>query len=302
MDVAAVALRFRPDDAALGKAAPDRAYRTWCHRKRLFLNPLNDLSANAAGAADLLSLPDFVAPVLQPPVLTGFFNQLKQEFASARWQYYLGTTAEGPHFSDRELLLHDTLDYPAYGLAMEQVKTAFRTAYSLLDKIAYFVNHYFALGIAPHRVSFRSVWQQNDGRGTQPVRERFRTSENWPLRGLFWLSKDIFDEAQSASTEPDARSVHELRDHLEHRYVKVHLLMPDRTHEGACPDPFRDTLAYSVSRQSLDARTLRLLKTVRAALIYLALAMGREEERRGASRGKGPVLPIFLDRWHDGRP
>ena len=298
-DLETIAGQFEPDGYSLGRSADERAYRTWCLHNTLFLNPLNDLAAHTIGAQDVLTLPDLVTSLDEPPVVTGFFNQMKQEFVSARWEYYLGLQAHSPHFSDRSVLLYNTLDYPAYGLAVERVKSAYKYAYSLFDKIAFFLNHYLELGIKPSQVSFRSIWREKNGDPVHPVREAFWNSENWPLRGLFWLSKDLFDERQSVVTDPDARALHELRIHLEHRYVKVHEMLVGRTPHGARPDPFFDTLAYSISRRSLEERTLRLLKLVRGALIYLALAMHREEQRRHAARSEGLVMPMHLDPWRD---
>ena len=74
-------------------------------------------------------------------------------------------------------------------------------------------------------MSFRSIWREKNGDPIHPIRARFRQSENWLLRGLFWLSKDLFDERQKIVTDPDAQALHELRIHLEHRYVKVHETM-----------------------------------------------------------------------------
>jgi hypothetical protein len=86
-----------------------------------------------------------------------------------------------------------------------------------------------------------------------------------------------------------------LRIHLEHKYVKVHEMMIGDVSGGTRPDPFFDPLAYSITREPLASRTLRLLKLVRAALIYLALAMHREQRRRREVRGDGPVMPMHLE-------
>lgn len=299
-DLKTIEENFEPEGYSLGRSRDEQAYRRWCLKERLFLNSLNDLDVHTIAARDVLTLPDFVTSLDEPPVVTGFFNQMKQEFVSARWEFYLGVTANSPHFSDRDVLLYNTLDYPSYGLAVERVKSAYKYAYSLFDKIAFFLNHYLALGIKPTTVSFRSIWREKNGDPVHPIREVFRRSENWPLRGLFWLSKDLFDERQKVVTDPDAQALHELRIHLEHRYVKIHEMMLDPMPVGDRPDPFFDTLAYKISRQSLEGRTLRLLKLVRAALIYLSLAMHREEQRRRKERGEGLSIPIALDPWRDG--
>lgn len=290
---------FEPEGYPLGRSREERAYRAWCLKERLFLNPLNDLDSHTIAARDVLTLPEFVTSFNEPPVVTGFFNQMKQEFVSARWEFFLGATAHSSHFSDRDVLLYNTLDYPAYGLAVERVKSAFKYAYSLFDKMAFFLNHYLAIGIKPTSVSFRSIWREKNGDPIHPIRETFRQSENWPLRGLFWLSKDLFDEHQKVATDPDAQALHELRICLEHRYVKVHEMLVGPIPIGDKPDPFFDSLAYRISRQSLEERTLRLLKLVRAALIYLSLAMHCEEQHRRSARGPGLTIPMLLDPWRD---
>jgi hypothetical protein len=55
----------------------------------------------------------------EPPSLTGFFNEMKQEFASARWLLFEALHAGHVHFSDRCVALHNTLDYPSNALAVE---------------------------------------------------------------------------------------------------------------------------------------------------------------------------------------
>jgi hypothetical protein len=275
-----------------------QGYRRWCLQQTLFLNPLNDLGPHPIAARDVLSLPDFVAPVGEPPVLIGLFNQLKQEFVSARWLYFEGATADEVHPSDRDVLLYNTLDYPAFGLAVEKIKISFRMAYSLLDKVAYFLNHYLKLGIPDKKISFRTIWRTKDG---DSVREQFTASENWPFRGMYWLSKDLFEKDFQKVAEPGARQLSDLRNHLEHKYVKVHIMGPfNRSTDLAEPDLFFDTLAHSLSADDLQRRALHLLKLARSALIYLSLGMHKEEERRRAERGPGALTPPMpIDKLDD---
>lgn len=275
-DLDVIASNYQPNKYPLAEDSAERVYREWCLHEHLFLNPLNDLGPHSIAARDVLTLPSFVTALNEHPVVVGFFNQLKQEYVSARWLYFEGITADEPHLSDLEVLQYDTLDYTALGLGVEQVKLAFRMAYSLLDKIAYFLNHYLQLGIPEKRISFRHVWREKE---TGPVRPEFSSSENWPFRGLYWLSKDLFEADFKGVLEPDARALHELRNHLEHKYVKVHSMM-----EPVRPvDLFHDNLAHAVSRDDLEQRTLRILKLARSALIYLSLGMHVEEGRRQAS-------------------
>jgi HEPN superfamily protein len=109
---------------------------------------------------------------------------MKQEFVSARWMLYEGLHATRVHFSDRDVTLLNTLDYPTLGLPIEQVKAAYRIAYSLLDKIAYFLNDYAKLGMNARQVYFKTVWHEN-GDFRKGIRASLRDSKNLPLRGLF---------------------------------------------------------------------------------------------------------------------
>ncbi len=291
-DIEAINKAHKPEDWAIGMEPMERAYRRWCLDNVLFLNPLNDIESASIAARDILSLPDFTTAINEPPIVVGMFNELKQGFVSARWMLWEGTRPDEPHMSDRDVLLYNTLDYPTYGLSVEKVKIAFRIAYSILDKIAYFLNYYLTLGIPEKRVSFRTIWREKD---TGPVRDRFAKSENWPFRGLFWLSKDLFEEDMQDSIEPEARALADLRNHLEHKYVKIHEMLLSSKSQG---DPFHDTLAHAITRHDLEQRTLRLMQLVRSALIYLSLGMHREEQER--RKGKdGLIATMLLDPWLD---
>lgn len=292
-DLSSIAEKYQPDTGGLGRSETEHTYRRWCLANTLFLNPLNDVEQAAIAAADVLNLPTFNLPIDEPPVVLGMFNELKQTFASARWLLWEGVSSDSVHFSDRGVTLSNTLDYPSYGLNVEKVRIAFRMAYSIFDKVAYFLNFYLGLGIKANRIYFRTLWRDKE---QGPLRERISSSRNWPLRGLYWLSKDLFEEGMKDSMDPDARALSELRNHLEHKYVKVHedLLSIRRDF-----DPFRDKLAHMVSRLDLERRTQRLLQLARSALIYLSLAMHHEERKRKLEGDQGLAAPMSFGTWRD---
>lgn len=298
VDINATRQAIDVDRHSLGETAEERDYRSWCLRERLFINPLNDLGPLPIAAQDVMTLPSLTVSGLSagiPPVI-GFFNQMKQEFVSGRYLYYEALQSEGLHFSDRDVLLYNTLDYPVYSLSVERMRAAFRIAYSLFDKIGFFLNAYLGIGRQLHDVSFRSLWYERQGK-KQVLLPQFTAHRNWPLRGLFWLSKDLFEDEFQRVTEPDAEDLAAIRNSLEHRYLQLQEnLARAIVSEGAAGDD-RDGLVYALSRDEFAAKTLRLLQLVRAALIYLSLAVHREESAR--SVGGGLVVPMLLDRWDD---
>lgn len=271
------------DVPPLGRSKAEQKYRQWCLDHRLFLNPLNDLGPHEGAACDDLVLPpiserfDERPGAVTPPPVIGFFNQMKQEYASARFMLNEGLHDTKLHFSDRGVRLFDTLDYPMHSLATERVRTAYRIAYSLLDKVAFLVDHYWKLGKIANRINFKNVWMAE---GKPRLLDRFKEYPNWPLRGLFWLSKELFDDQLKQTTGPDARELHDIRNALEHKFLQVH--------EGwARPfmwaAPSSDGLGLSIDSDLLETKALRVVKIARSALIHLALAIGVEERAR--SRG-----------------
>ncbi|MFH0793556.1 MAG: LA2681 family HEPN domain-containing protein, partial [bacterium] len=162
----------------------------WCLYNQLYLNPLNDIGPLRLAAEDSLHLPNMLVK-LGRSHLHGFYNQLKQEFVSARYLLWKGLSRSGfVHFSDKNVILVNTWDYPCYSLGVEEMKAAFRVAYSLFDKIAFLLNEYFCLHIPEKDVKFRTLWYKRQARA-KGLRCEFKERANYPLRGLFWLSKDL---------------------------------------------------------------------------------------------------------------
>ncbi len=293
---------FNLSDFSLGETDDEIQYRKWCLENRLFLNPLNDLGDFPIAATDIFSLPDIVYKFEEGPYYHGFFDQLKQEYVSARYAFYQGTTIREVHFSDKEVLIYNTLDYPVYSLAIERVKGAYRTAYSIFDKISFFLNAYWHLDIPERNINFRSIWYQK-AQKKMGLRSDMSQRQNWGLRGLFWLSKDLFEEKGGFkdTTEPDARLLSEIRNHLEHKYLKIHDEMwrgIEKQKDGDTKSGvFKYPIGYSLHRKDFHAKTFRLLKLTRAAMIYLSLAIHQEEKIKTAS---GINIPMPIDKFDDG--
>ena len=267
------------DSFSLGSSEEERAFRRWSLLERLFLNPLNDLGAFSIAARDVLHLPKMVVNTEIGTAFHGFYNQLKQEYAAARWLLFDGGQESSGHFSDRDLNLLDTLDGTEFGFRLEKTKLALRSAYSILDKIAVFVRYYFDLPNDLRRCGFRTVWFKNS-RSQNGLHDALIGRQNWPLRGLFWTSKDLDERGNKdlhAALEPDAQRIALIRNQLEHGYLKTREPLSTST-----PAPPPDSIALAVAPTELAAKALRVVKVTRAALIYLPLAVHQEERERPA--------------------
>jgi hypothetical protein len=264
----------------------ERAYRRWCLDNCLYLNPLNDLGRYTVANYDSMGLGAHVVRVDAPHVFESFFDQMKQEYVSARWFLYEGLCAKLPHFSDREVLLGATEPRPSLSLAIERVKASYRISYSLFDKIGFFVNSYMELGIPEKQVSFRTLWRTGE---RKPIRGQFDATDNWGFCALYWLARDFFEKENDEVAEPQARRLSEIRNHIEHKYLRVTVA------ESPAAPP--DDLAFMVSREQFEAKAVHLLRLARSALIYSAIGVGFEERRREPDRAGMPIEKVPSVRW-----
>lgn len=292
---------FKLKEFPLGHTITERNYRKWCLQNCLFLNPLNDLGVFSIAAIDILHCPSIITTILEhksahPPVYYTFYNQLKQEYVSARFLLYESLNINKPHFSDKDVLIYNTFDYPCYGLEIEKCKIAFRTIYSLFDKIAFFINTYLRLQINERDISFRRIWYKNPHKPKDGLADRFINLHNWPFRGLYWLSKDLSEQGTDFADviEPDAQNLVKIRNYIEHKYLTLHQMDLVNFIEPETKD-----VTYPVYFQDFTDKTLRLVKLARAALIYLSLGIHIEEKKKHANSGSKIIGQMPLTAWED---
>jgi hypothetical protein len=271
------------------KTKKERLFRERCLGECLFLNPLNDLDVFDEAAMDTLCLPPVVADSAEAHFVLSLFNQVKQEYATARFLLYEGVENKTAHFADRDVLLVNTLDYAAHSLCVEKVRIAFRMAYALFDKVAGLLNCYLKLGLDPRQVGFRKIWYEKE-KPNGEIKPFFRDRQNWPLRGLFGLSRDLGTEGDGRDAlDPEAQELVAIRHHLEHRHLTVH----EESWIGGRGGPggeAPDQQSFAIDRRELEVRALRILKLARSALVYFVHAVAIEEETRGAERPSGDVI------------
>lgn len=282
-----------------GRSKQEMQYRRWCVRHRVVLSLINDVELNVEALQDTATLPSITVAANEAAGLMprpyAIFNQLKQEYVSARYLVFeaLCERDKNLHFADRGVLLFDTLDYRYYRTWIEKLKMAFLTVHAIFDKIAYLVNEYWKVGMETRRVSFASIWHSN-GRGHQTLSAQFSGSDNWPLRGLYCLSRDFhLKPVGDGSVDPEAKVLHEIRNHIAHKYLRVH----DHVLYDASEDRVRngDELGYAISDRELEQQVMKLLKLARSALIGLNCAVSHEEVQRARGvEDRGTVLPMEL--------
>lgn len=269
---------------SLGRSDLEKEYRKWCIRNSLFINPLNDFVHANIVSHDSLFLPTITAGLDDPPLYHSIYNQLKQEYVTARYLLFEGSKEGKLHFSDKGNLQLDTLDFAVYSLNTEKIKIAFRLCYSLFDKIAYLLNDYLEVGLQPDEVNFRRVWYEKGNKKPAQLHPKLMDSQNLALRGLYWLSKDLAtkEEDFASAILPESTQLVTIRNFIEHKsFMVVDIGEKELVHDG---------LTFKITRDDLIDKTLVLMRMARAAMMYVSFAIKIEEQKTAHEN----TVPIYI--------
>lgn len=273
----------------------EKKYRDWCLQNRLFLNPLNDLGNYQIASHDPLNLPNLTTNINEGfPKFITYFNQIKQEYISYRHLLFEGLSKKTQKYYDKETSITYDYDYNSYDIDTEKIKLAFRGFYSIFDKMAYFMNEYFKIGLSETNVDFRKIWYDFDKKNnTAKIKSLLYQGENLALRGLYLISKDLFFNQKDENSkefmsvlEPEAEKLSHIRNHLEHKFISIKIL--DVARFETVSDRERN---FYITEDDLEAKTLHLGQLVREAMIYLSFAVHVEESRKSDD---GMYMPINL--------
>ena len=201
----------------------EKKYRQWCLNNHLFLNPLNDnMQIKTAFAHDPLTITSIYEDVhsndsiknntKEPPRWFAMLNQLKEEYIYARYLCFDGIyLSKRVHFADKQTTLSmASFDYCVYSVRIEQIKTALRVLYSMLDKISFFINDYWDMGIKERDVTAKRIFSSDNYPKDNVLLKSFAEV----LREFFVTYGD-----EDSSLEKD---INILRNAMEHKYLKVH--------------------------------------------------------------------------------
>lgn len=266
----------------------EKGYRDWCLKNALFLNPLNDIGYFQIASHDPFALPNMIVSREYAGSFHSFFNQIKQEFISARLLLFEGKYTTSEHFADRGVLRYDLMDFAENSIGVERIKASYKTAYSIFDKVSFFLNSYLDLNIPEHQIDFRTIWYKK--RNSAELRDVFERKSNLMFRALYWLHKDLHykEEGYYEALEPESKELAVIRNFIEHKGLRVYR---DNEYLDITPELLKDRISYSISYDDLYHKTLRLIRLSREAIIYLSLGV-RWEERAKESGDDFPSVTL----------
>ncbi len=259
----------------LSQATP---YEQFVARERLALSLTIEGLQPELRRWDSLRLESIVEPLDRehgvPPVFA-MFNVLKADYLAARWQCYVALHEGAPESGSYA----DTLDSARYGVNVSLLVLAQRAAIDVLDKIAVFVAEYLETKENPAKISFRGRWyEKEESTGLRRWHPGIASELSSGNRGFIALA----DAASDLNGGGYLHSKKADRDTGTHRFGVIH----DLGNEPSRPSAYVTHYATEEFVETL-LETLRLTK---AALIYLAEAVGRREARLAHGKRVGPLI------------
>ncbi len=197
-------------------------------------------------------------------------NEITEAYMTARMSL-VQSQYTNPDFSaiSNQTTLVNLLDYSVSNIYVGYLKSAYKEAFSALDKIAVLINHYLGLGLPEERCYYRNVWYEHDANGEMldtPVIASKIKAQGHRLFGLYLLCQELCGSKYS-----------HIRNALTHRYLRVY---------RAVKGPKGTYMFEDLTQTTVDA-----LYKIKCAIMYASLFI---ESKEGAKRRNGLVARIPL--------
>ncbi len=243
----------------------------FCLQNKLYLNVCFFCQKCDAAIGDTAIIRAMIVKAQDDAYLTlsSYLNQIKQDYVTARFLLILSRYEKlNLDFVDKRVTIIDTLDYSLHNIYIQLVKTAFKTFYDILDKIAFFINDYLKLGIPDREIDFTKVWYSDN---KKTIRTKIADTNNLSLNALF----DIHRELDYGEKNELKRT----RNALTHRFVNIRAVQESENDEN-------------MTESTLILRTIELAKIVRNSVMYLLHFVNLEETKKHMNV-QGATLPLM---------
>lgn len=254
----------------------EKDYLDFCAKEKLFLNfHIHDNQCESA-----ITDPIFISLITEIDdndtfyQLAKYINQIKEDYSVARL-LLVQSQFKREDFNNisRRTTFVNTLDYSQFNLYFGLLKSAFKEAYNILDKIAVFINDYYKLGLPEDKIYFTSIWYCNN---CKKIREEILKSKNISLYALY----DIYQDFKA----DHYKNIQNIRNASTHRKLVIFdSILTDLDKKGD---------KHNIDYDTMLSETINLLKLTKSAIIYLINFVNIEE---GKKKKNGLVAPMFVD-------
>ena len=158
-------------------------------------------------------------------------------------------------------------------ISTKLLKMTYKNFYSLLDKIAVFLQAYLGIPIKVHQADFAAIWTDKKGN----LRDEFKANpQNLSLLALYNVKLDVYgSNSMDYVVDEQTKDLKRIRNYIEHKVIVIR--------EG---EMSYDDYRLQISREELTINTIRLAQLVRCAIIYLCNFVMHAEYDKLLSREK----------------
>lgn len=244
-------------------------YRSWLSGFRLFLNVESELIVLSDFWGDYITLPDNADSTVYHEY-TGLFNQIKQEYITARYLWYISSELQKPEegsYLNKERNLKGITSNDVFCIRESLLRQSLKMAASTFDRIGFFLNWYFSVGLRGDKIGFKQIWRDTIRRRESDIPNPMKEyrADNPFLEALFWLQKDFVEDDEVSLTSDAANRIVKMRNNMEHNCLRTVKRTPKS-------DPRIKFTVYTTESQ-IEQNVFNTLKLLREAILYLVLAV-----------------------------
>ena len=258
----------------------EKYYLNFCVRHKLFLNFHIHQKECKASILDSVFI-SIITPINDTVTfykLAKQINQIKEDYVVARLLLAQSQfeNVDLNNISNRTAFV-DSLDYSIFNIYIGLLKSAFKEAYDILDKIARFINEYYQLGFNGD-IYFSTIWQCKNNKNEWRINPKILDSENLSLYALY----DIFLDFKS------------------HYYNRIRKIRNASVHErlviydSELTDWDKKTDKYNIGYKTMVSQTIRLLQLVKSCIIYMINFVQLEENKK-RKKLNGLIGQMYVD-------
>lgn len=230
----------------------EKEYRDWCAKQHLLLNHDNEVDPQGTMKTDTLQFRYRGSDKEHGVFLEKFMDALILDYTVNRENLY-------------DALQMDAAD----PMRNELLKGAFRQSFSMFNKTAQFLNHFYKLGVKNQLAGMQRIWFDEEHPKNE-LKPFIRDTKNGALKALYWLSKEVYGYEQSEAQNMAMIRSLQLRDQMERSFVQVITKQEELAASG-------ELRKHQMSLVELERLALSTTFKARNALMYLIFAVNVEK-------------------------
>lgn len=216
----------------------DGDYENWVNQNYLRVNRFCDVEPlSQMSVADNVKLQHIRDTQEKRKLFETSFNEIKNAFIETRRLTFKAIGGSGE-------------------VNVELIKMTYKNFYSILDKIAVFIQAYLNLPLKVHQVDFATIWTDKKN----CIRQEFLDHpQNLSLLALYNIKLDVYgSKSFNYVIDEQTKDLQRIRNFIEHKVIVIR--------EG---EMMYDDYQLHISKRELELSTVRLAQLVRCAIIYL---------------------------------